>query len=110
MYPLIAVFFQYIVLMVCTYCIFIKTDCFEPNVHSPANDIEISYDEGEVESATDCQKLCQSIVQCKYFVYWNEPPYYCFLKTEDARKSRSTMKKRIFGPKHCPIVPGLYFP
>lgn len=72
--------------------------CFTRNVNSPGHDIGLRTG---ISSANECQQICNSNSNCKYFVYGDTAfPNNCVLKSE--RVTHLTQYSGlIFGPKTC---------
>lgn len=72
------------------------TTCFLPNL-----DVESSNDlvkNNNVKSTEDCQKLCQSNYDCRFFTY-NSSSSTCVLKSAASKPFSSTAS--TLGPKYC---------
>ena len=72
--------------------------CFIRNVNSPGHDIGLRTG---ISSANECQQICNSNSNCKYFVYGDTAfPNNCVLKSERVTHL-AQYNGIIFGPKIC---------
>ena len=79
-------------------------DCFEENTATSGNlditGVRATSSYHPIASADDCQEKCQSVSECKYFVF-REESKTCLLKKEEAINNKRTIQNMIFGPKYC---------
>ena len=72
--------------------------CFTSNVNSAGHDIG---SRSGVSSAKECQRICSTNSQCKYFIFGKSANVgKCFLKSDKATHF-SQHDGLIFGPNTC---------
>ena len=77
---------------------YILDGCFENGIAIVGDDIQLANSLLSLNDVNNCQRHCQSNLECNYFVF-DYDKNVCILKTSDATKISTT--KSLVGPKFC---------